>query len=135
MKIEKPVKKDLYYTHEHEWIDFQGTVAYVGVCAFKLTGFREIHQLSFPEPSGFMKKGEIIATIAYSDYQVEVRMPVDGKLQQVNEELITGNKNTLLQQSEGSSWIALICPSLPYERKGLLLPKEYQMNGKGKYAK
>ncbi|MEI9806580.1 MAG: hypothetical protein WDO16_01155 [Bacteroidota bacterium] len=86
MNTKKATKKDLYYTNEHEWIDFQGTVAYVGVCAFKLSGFKEIHQVICSEEYGFKKLGEVIATIKYSDYQVEVRMPVDGKLQQVNKE-------------------------------------------------
>ena len=135
MNVEKATKKDLYFTNEHEWIDFKGTVAYIGVCAFKLTGFKAIHNLSFAEPSGFLKQGEVIATISYGDYLVEVLMPIDGKLQQINEELITGNKNILLEHDEGSNWIALINPALPYDRKGLLLPKEYRMNGKGKNAK
>jgi glycine cleavage system H protein len=135
MKIEQAGKKDLYYTEEHEWVDFQGTIAYVGVCAFKLTGFKEIHKLSFPITYGFLRKGEVLATILYGDYQVDVQMPVDGKLQQLNKELISGDRNTLLKQSEGAAWIALIIPAMPYERKGLLLPKEYRPNGKGKYAK
>lgn len=44
-------------------------------------------------------------------------------------------KNMLLRQPENNGWIALIVPSQPYERKDLLLPKQYQMNGKNKYAK
>ncbi len=134
MNLEKATKKDLYYTAQHEWINYQGVIAYVGVCAFKLTGFKEIHSVSFSGNDGFLKQGELIATISYGDYRVEVRMPVDGKLQQVNDELFS-NKNILLKESEGSGWIALIHPAMPYERRGLLLPKEYQLNGKGKYAK
>lgn len=135
MNNEKTTKKDLYYTNEHEWVDFQGAVAYVGVCAFKLSGFKAIDHVIFNETSGFKKQGAVIATIKYSDYKVEVYMPVDGKLQRVNEELINGKQNILLQQGEGKGWIALIIPTRPYERKGLLLHKEYQMNGKDKYAK
>lgn len=135
MKIEKATKKDLYYTDDHEWIDFQGTIAYVGVCAFKLTGFKEIHSINFSRSTGFRKKGDLVATISYHDYHVELRMPVDGKLTQVNEEFAEGDKNLLLQKAEGSGWIVMIQPSQPYERKGLLLPKEYQLNGKSKYAK
>jgi len=135
MKMEKSTNKDLYYTKDHEWIDFQGTVAYIGVCSFKLTGFKEIHQISFKESSGFRKKGEVIATVKYNDYQIEAHMPVDGKLVQVNDTLLSGDQNVLLQNPENRGWIALIVPSQPYERKDLLLPKQYQMNGKSKYAK
>ncbi|HEY0731470.1 MAG TPA: hypothetical protein VGD33_03540 [Chitinophagaceae bacterium] len=135
MSRQKSSKPDLYYTKDHEWIDFQGTIAYTGVCSFKLLGFREIQQIIFYESTGFKKRGEVIATIKFNDYQVEAHMPVDGKLVQVNETLVTGNQNILLQYPENTGWIAKIIPSQPYERKDLLLPKQYQMNGKDKYAR
>lgn len=135
MKLEKSTKKDLYYTRDHEWIDFQGTVAYVGICMFKLTGFKQVHEIVFNEPSGFKKQGEILATLKYNDYLVEAHMPVDGKVVQLSEKLLSGNPNILLDCAETTGWLALIVPAQPYERKDLLLPKQYQMNGKSKYAK
>ncbi len=135
MNRKKSANKDLYFTKDHEWIDFQGTVAYTGICNFKLKGFKEIHQIRFKEPSGFRKRGEVIATITYNDYQIEAHMPVDGRVIEINETLLSGNRNSLLQDTENSGWLALIVPSQPYERKDLLLPKQYQMNGKDKYAK
>lgn len=135
MNIEKTAKRDLYYTNDHEWIDFQGSVAYVGVCSFKLLGFKEINQIVFNETTGFRKQGEVIATIKYHDYVIHVNMPVDGKIIRINEELLTSKKNILLEHAESSGWVALVVPSQPYERKGLLLPQQYRMNGKSKYAK
>jgi glycine cleavage system H protein len=127
MNPEKPANKDLYYTEDHEWIHFQGSVAYVGVCRFKLTGFKEIHQVKFNEPSDIMKKGDVIATIIYNDYEVEARMPVDGKIMSVNDALVSGDQGILLRHSEDSGWIALIVPSQLKERKDLLLPEQYKM--------
>jgi glycine cleavage system H protein len=124
-----------FYTTDHEWIDFQGTVAYTGICLFKLTGFKEIHGISFKSSEGFLKKGDLIATIKYNDYQIEARMPVDGKIVEINDVLPAGNLNSLLQNAEASAWLAKIIPAQPYERKGLLLPQQYQMNGKSKHAK
>jgi len=135
MNKQLSTRKDQYYTKDHEWIDFQGTVAYTGICKFKLTGLKQIQEISFNEPAGFKKQGEVIATVKYNDYLIEAHMPVDGKVLQVNEKLVSGNPNILLDCSESSAWIALIVPSLPHERKDLLLPKQYQMNGKSKYAK
>lgn len=135
MNMEKSTNKDLYYTNDHEWIDFQGTVAYAGVCSFKLLGFKEIQQITFKEPSGFKKRVEVIATVKYKDYQIEAHMPVDGKVVQVNDTLLTGDQNVLLQHPENSGWIALIIPAQSYEREDLLLPKQYRMNGKSKYAR
>lgn len=84
---------------------------------------------------GFKKQGEVIAIIKYNDYQIEAHMPVDGKVVEINETFFSSNPDLLLQHAECAGWIALIAPSQPYERKDLLLPKQYQMNGKGKYAK
>jgi len=133
--MKKQAKRDLYYTNDHEWIDFQGSVAYVGICHFKLLGFKEIHQITFSDLLEFKKKGEVIATIRYNDYQIEAHMPADGKVIQVNDALMPENSSLLLQQAESHGWIALIVPSQPYERKELLLSSEYQSNGKNKYAK
>ena len=135
MNITKSSTKDLYYTKDHEWINFQGSVAYAGVCPFKLIGFKEIQQINFSHPLGFMKEGDLIATIKYEDYAIEVHMPVDGKIMDINPAISMGELNILLQQTEGTAWLVLIGPSLPYDRKNLLLPIQYQMNGKSKFAK
>jgi len=129
------MNKDLYYTRDHEWIDFQGTVAYVGICSFKLIGFREVQQIIFKGSTGFRKKGDVIASVKYNDYRIEAHMPVDGKVVEVNELLVSGNPHVLLQYAESSAWIALIVPSRPYERNDLLAPRQYQENAKSKYAK
>ena len=91
MNTEKAMNKDLYFTKDHEWIDFQGTVAYVGICSFKLIGFREVQQIIFHGSTGFRKKGEVIASVQYNDYRIEAHMPVDGKVVEVNEVLVSGN--------------------------------------------
>jgi len=135
MHTQQPATKDLYFTNDHEWVDFKGPVAYTGICSFKLTGFREIQQISFNEPLGYKKKGEIIATVSYLDYVIEAHMPVDGKVVRVNNELVTGDKNVLLNHAETIGWIAMIAPSQPYERSALLLPVTYRMNNKSRYAK
>lgn len=135
MKQEGSSKKDLYYTNDHEWIDFQGAVAYTGVCIFKLTGFKEITNIIFNVSSGFLKQGEIIAVIQSKDYTVEAHMPVNGKVLQLNEALVNGEKNLLVQDPENEGWIALVVPALPYDRTGLLISKHYQRNDKDKYAK
>lgn len=135
MNIIQTNKKDQYYTKDHEWIDFQGEVAYVGICKFKLTGFRQIQSIEFKDAVSFKKQGDVIATVIYNDYTIEAHMPVDGKVLSVNDKLLAGNLNILLDCSESSAWIALIVPSEPHARKDLLLPKQYQINGKSKYAK
>ncbi len=126
MQIDKIPERDLYYTSDHDWIDFQGKVAYVGVCRFKLTGFREVQQLVVKEPLGFKAKGQIIASIRYNDYIVDARMPVDGKVVQLNDLLLAGDYSILAQQPEHNGWIALIIPAEPKDRDQLLSPEQYK---------
>jgi glycine cleavage system H protein len=135
MKAAKTDNKDLYYTADHEWISFQGTVACIGVCHFKLSGFKEVDQIIYNATSGLQKAGETIATLRYNDFAVEVKMPVDGKIMETNPNLIYRENGYLIKHAETDGWIARIIPSQPFERKGLLLPRQYQMNGKSKFLK
>lgn len=135
MKANNSFAKDLYFTDDHEWIDFQGSVAYTGICKFKLTGFKAIQELAYTDATGFKQKGEILATVRYNDYLITAHMPVTGKIIQINDHFVKGHYEVLLNNPEGLGWLALIVPSQPYERKGLLLPKDYRLNSKSKYAK
>lgn len=126
MKSLTATKKDLYYTQQHEWINYQGSVAYVGVCAFKLKGIKSIEKLEFNEDDWFKKKGEVLATVHFEDYEIPVCMPVDGKIINLNNKLLLGENDVLLTSPDSEGWIALISPALPYERKGLLQGEQYQ---------
>jgi glycine cleavage system H protein len=130
MIVKLSSNKDLYFTKDHEWIDFQGAVAYTGVCSFKLIGFKEIHEIVFHEPLGFKKQGEVISIIKYNDYQIVAHMPVDGKVVQFNNDVLNEKPNVLIQHAENRGWIALIIPSQPLERKDLLIAKQYHLHYK-----
>jgi glycine cleavage system H protein len=135
MHMTNLVNKNLYYTKDHDWIDFQEHLAYIGVSNFKLIGFKEIEQIVIPKISGFMKEGEIIATVKYNGYQIVAHMPVDGTIVKINYILRFGNKNILKKYAETSGWIALIEPSRPEERNDLAKIKKYQINVRPKSKK
>ena len=54
-------------------------------------------------------------------------MPVDGNLLKVNDALLKGDADILLQKPEDSGWIAFITPTDPEERNDLLIHEHYQM--------
>lgn len=118
-------KRDLYYTNDHEWIDYQGSIAYIGICGCKLKGIKEIDQIEFPKNEVPTRKGEIIATISYDDYKIQAHLPIDGKVISINDLLSTGS-HYLLSDPESRGWIAIMVPSQPYERKGLMHPQQYR---------
>lgn len=126
MKTLQATRADLYYTSDHEWINFQGSVAYVGICPFKLKGIQRIGRLEFKEDNWLKKKGEVIATLYYDDYSIPVCMPVDGKIINLNDRLLNGEHDVLLQSPDHFGWVARISPAQPYERKGLLHSEQYK---------
>src|SRR5216683_2762221 len=122
----KAPKRDLYYTNDYEWIDFQGSVAYIGVCELKLKDIKLVHRIVFAEDAGLKKQGETIASIQYGDHEISIHMPVDGKVISINDTLLSDEGQQLLSDSENNGWFALIVPSQPYERKGLMNPDQYK---------
>ncbi|MBO9203500.1 MULTISPECIES: hypothetical protein [Niastella] len=121
------INRNLYFTNDHEWIDFQGSVAYVGVCRFKLSGCKEIHKIEFKEVSDLIKQGEVISIIHFDDYQVQVHMPVEGKIISFNDLLLIEERDVLLQQPENIGWISLIVPSELNDKRGLLTTEDYKL--------
>ena len=122
-------KRDLYYTNDYEWIDFQGSVAYIGICPFKLKGIKKIEKIEFSEEDNSKKCGEVVASILYDDYKIDVHMPVNGKIIGINEALLS-DRDIVLHEPENSGYIALIVPSSPYDRDGLSIAAKYQMSSK-----
>lgn len=47
-----------------------------------------------------MQKKEIISIIHYDDYKIPVHLPVAGKIKSINDILLSGDQNVLLQQPE-----------------------------------
>jgi glycine cleavage system H protein len=125
----------MYYTKDHEWIDFRGTCAYIGVSSFKLLGFREIHEVIFNDAINFKKKGEVVAWLRYKDYKIELLMPVDGSIVQINKIFSNKDLKSVSEHLEKSGWIFSIIPSNPYERDGLIPIKEYLPLIRAQYPK
>jgi glycine cleavage system H protein len=115
----------MFYTNDHEWIDFHGITAYVGISNIKLSGFKEIHELNFDQFFSYKKRGEVIARIKYLDYQVEVHMPTDGSIIQVNKLLTLDDLDQIATHLNTNGWIFSIIPSNPYDRTGLMTAKKY----------
>ena len=123
----------MYYTKNHEWIDFRGTCAYVGVSNFKLIDFGEIHEVIFNDPINFKIKGEIIAWIRYKDYKIEILMPVTGSIIQINKIFSNKNQKSTAAHLEKSGWIFSIIPSNSYDRNDLIPIGEYVSMLKNEY--
>jgi len=61
------------------------------------------------------------------DQLVAAHTPAAGKVIRVNESLLTGDLQVLLQHPERNGFIAMIAPAVPYGAATLLTEKEYQL--------
>lgn len=119
------MQDNMFYTKDHEWIDFQGLIAYVGISNFKLLEFKEIHEIRLMEPLGFARAGEVFAWIGYDDYWVEVHMPVDGWILKVNGVFLANDLAEILGHLEKNGWMVSIAPVSASGRKDLLSSEQY----------
>lgn len=123
----KSQRKDLYFTNDHEWIDLHGSVAYMGICSFKLIGIKAIEKIDFVEAGKLFKANEVIGSFYYNEYKIDIHIPVAGRILSLNEALSNENADILLAQPENEGWFALIVPASPYDRKGLIMSEQYRL--------
>src|SRR5690606_3652145 len=95
-----------YFTDDYEWIDFHGSVAFVGICKYKLIGLKSIDKLQYADITSHIKKGEVLAKITSEDYTILIHMPVDGRVIQVNDDVI--HQPERLLENQITNWIAKI---------------------------
>lgn len=116
----------MYYTSEHEWIDYRGYTALVGICKNKLSAIKDVERAIFCDALRHVDRGTVIATFYDERKSIEVCMPVDGKILGFNHKLIE-NPSMILGGGMESIWIAKISPNAPYQREGLLQGYQYNL--------
>jgi len=112
--------KELYFTTDHEWIRFEGSVAAIGLASFKLTGYKKITAHFFTETEDIIAAGTPIASFEYGDYVIDLQMPVKGRIMLWNKTLFMESPINMLGSINQFTWIARIIPATPYERTGLV---------------
>jgi glycine cleavage system H lipoate-binding protein len=116
-----------YFTDTHEWIEFKGSIAYAGICPFKLTCMDSIDEVVFEGTDRLFWQNEVIASITAGNYKIHVHMPVNGWVKLINEDMLAGNYNLLLEQPLSNGWMAMIVPAMPNNMIGLLTQDQYHL--------
>lgn len=125
MKISTVSRPGINFTSNHEWIDFNGTVGFVGISAHKLKGIKDIVDIKWYNPKGTVQKGAIIAEIHTTDQIIPVHAPLNCKYLGRNQKL-SGNLNLILESPQDSGWVFFVTPLKIYNHEPLLSPDSYQ---------
>ena len=118
------VVKDLYYTEDHEWLKVEGEEAYIGLADFAQDSLGDIVYVELPEVDDEFEKEEGFSAVESVKAASDVFMPVDGKIVEINEELL--DDPALLNQDPYENWIVKIEMSDKAQIDDLMTAEEYE---------
>ena len=125
MKISTISRPRINFTNNHEWIDFNGTVGFVGVSVHRLKGIKNIINIKCHHPKGIIDQGDLVAEIHTSDQIIPIHAPLSCKYLGQNQKL-SGNLNLVLESPQDNGWIFFVAPLKFYNQSPLLSLESYQ---------
>ncbi|MCP4372708.1 MAG: response regulator, partial [Deltaproteobacteria bacterium] len=124
-KFELNVPAGIFISPQHAWakIEMNGTVR-VGVDDLIRKVFEKIDHVELPEKEQKIEKGEILFSIKYGDYSLNMPSPISGKITSINSEHAEHPEWLAIKPFE-LSWMCGIEPSnLAGELSGLRIGSE-----------
>ena len=120
------LKRDVYYTTSHEWVDLRNSEeAFIGITNFRIAGAKQIRKVEFVRVYGLKKRGDVLANIQFDNRSFQVHMPVDGSVISVNNMNSLARQDLLLNKPETEGWLVKINISQPCTRTGLISFEQY----------
>ncbi|MDD5459492.1 MAG: glycine cleavage system protein GcvH [Phycisphaerae bacterium] len=119
------VKKDLYYTKEHEWAKIDGKVATVGITDHAQESLSELTFVEPPQLNKLVKTHGELAVVESSKAASDIYAPVSGKVIEVNNAL-ESNPELVNDDCYGDGWICKIEMSNPDDAKQLMSAEQYE---------
>ena len=123
------VVKDLYYTEDHEWLKVEGGEAYIGLADYAQDQLGDIVYVELPEVDEEYEQGEAFSAVESVKAAEDVYMPVDGKIIEVNEELL--DNPALLNEDPYENWIVKIEIADKSQLDDLMTSEEYKFRRGG----
>jgi glycine cleavage system H protein len=113
------------YTSEHEWIRFEGDVAYVGITDYAQDQLGDIVFVDIPTVGETLAKGDTFGTIEVVKTISDLFIPVGGQVLEQNEAL-ADNPELVNNDPYGEGWIVKLKPADPAEADTLLDAEAYK---------
>jgi glycine cleavage system H protein len=113
------------YTSEHEWIRFDGDVAYVGITDYAQDQLGDIVFVDIPTVGETLAKGDTFGTIEVVKTISDLFLPVGGEVLEQNEAL-ADNPALVNTDPYGEGWIIKLNATDPAEAEDLLDAEDYK---------
>lgn len=118
--------EDLKYTKTHEWIRIENNLATIGITDHAQSELGEVLFVELPKSGAYVEKGMVIGTIESLESFHEVISPINGKIVEVNDELV-GIPERINENPYGSGWLVTIEMSDPSEANALISADDYEL--------
>jgi glycine cleavage system H protein len=103
--------QDLKYAKSHEWLRVDSNAAYVGISDYAQSELGDIVFVDITAGIGEeLTKGSVFGTIEAVKTVSDLYMPIDGKIIEVNQEIID-TPETINGDPYGNGWLIKVQPS------------------------
>ncbi len=118
------VLKDLYYTNDHEWVKVEGNEAYVGITHFAQDQLGDIVYVELPDVDDEFEVDDDFSAIESVKAASDIYMPIDGKIIEINEELLDAPE--LINEDAYKNWLVKIEIADIGQLEDLMSSEEYE---------
>jgi glycine cleavage system H protein len=108
-----------YYTHDHEWIEVEGTTGTIGITDYAQGQLGDITFVDVPVAGATFKKGDAPCVVDSVKAASDVYTPVSGTVIEGNEAL-DGQPELVNEDPEKTGWLFRITLSDPSELSELM---------------
>ena len=119
------IPENLKYTKDHEWINAEGGVAWVGITDFAQNELGDIVFIEVETVGENLAREETFGTIEAVKTVSDMFMPVSGEVLEFNKAL-EANPETVNKDPFGAGWVIKVKMSDPSELDALLDAGQYR---------
>lgn len=113
----------IYYLPSHEYIRVDGKTGYVGISAYAAGQLGTVTYVDMPEEGDTFDAGEDFGAIESRKAASDLYMPVDARVEEVNEELADNPR--LINNDPMEAWIVKVEILDPSQLEGLMNQEAY----------
>ena len=117
--------KDLLYTKDHEWIQYQeGGMAVIGITDYAQESLGDITFVEFPEVGTKFESGDVFGVVESVKAASDLYMPVGGEIVEINE-AVDATPELVNEAAFSKGWLLKIRLSDESDKARLMKPDEY----------
>ena len=115
----------LFYTKEHEWIEFKNDLAIVGITDYAQSQLGDVIFVEFPEIGANLDIGSSFGEIEAVKTVSDLFAPISGNVISINDE-IEDTPDLVNTDPYGEGWLIKISPTKNEQKEKLMDADEYK---------